>query len=184
MTSVAPSRILVAGIGNIFLGDDGFGVETARRLQARALPEGVTVQDFGIRGLDLAYALLDPYDAVIFVDTASRGESAGTLYLIEPEIDPSATATLDAHGMDPVKVLALARALGAQPARTWIVGCEPGFMPLADSEDVVMELTPRVEAAVGEAVKMVEELTGRVVRGHGMDGDCALFGKGGELLCG
>lgn len=153
-------RILVAGIGNIFLGDDGFGVEVARQLAGRAFPEGVRVADFGIRGLDLAYALLDDYDAVIFVDTASRGGKPGTLYLIEPEMDQTGEVTLDAHGMDPVKVLALARALGARLARTFVVGCEPARMLVAqdDEEEVLVELSEPVRAAVDEAVTMVESL--------------------------
>src|SRR5690242_9470084 len=117
-------RILVAGIGNIFLGDDGFGVEVVRRLANRKLPEGVQVVDFGIRGMDLAYALLDHYEAIIFVDIASRGERPGTLYLIEPQIDRDSEVTLDTHGMDLMKVLALARSLGARPARTFLVACE------------------------------------------------------------
>ena len=86
--------------------------------------------------------------------------------MIEPEGDPAGGATLDAHGMDPAKVLSFARALGARPVRTWIVACEPGFVPPAESDDVVMELTPPVEAAVSEAVKMVEELIGRVTCEH------------------
>ncbi len=160
-------RILVAGIGNVFLGDDGFGVETARRLAARPLPDGVRVVDFGIRGMDLVYALLDSYDAVIFLDTASRGEPPGTLTLIEPEIDPSVPMTLDAHGMDPVKVLALARGLGAPPTRILLVACEPGFLPPAESEDVVMALSAPVQAAVEAAVQRVEALIEEIRRGQG-----------------
>src|SRR5579862_195049 len=145
-------RILIAGIGNLFLGDDGFGVETARRLAARPQPEGVRIEDFGIRGLDLVYALMEPFDAVIFVDTVSRREKPGTLYLIEADADENATVLLDAHGMDPVKVLALARSVGAPTSRTFVVGCEPGFMPPPGSDEVVMELTTPVHAAVDEAV--------------------------------
>jgi hydrogenase maturation protease len=156
-------RILIAGIGNIFLGDDGFGVEVVRRLAARSLLEGIRVEDFGIRGMDLAYALLDPYDAVIFVDAVPRGEPPGTLYVIEPNIETESTVTLDGHGMDPVKVLALARVLGAQPTRTFLVGCEPGFVPDADSEDMVMELSAPVQAAIEEAVRMVESLVAELV---------------------
>jgi hydrogenase maturation protease len=151
-------RILVAGIGNLFLGDDGFGVETARRLAERPLPQGVQVADYGIRGLDLAYALLEPYDAVIFIDIATRGEPPGTLYLIEPNLPSDGVATLDAHGMDPVKVLKLARSLGAPPTRSFVVGCEPGFLPPPDSEDVVMALSEPVQAAIEGAVQMVVEL--------------------------
>src|SRR5947209_15032646 len=98
-------RILIAGIGNVFLADDGFGVEVATRLSDRPLPEGVQVVDFGIRGTDLVYALLEERDVVIFVDTGPRGGKPGTLYLIEPEVRESGDVTIDTHGMDPVKVL-------------------------------------------------------------------------------
>src|ERR1700723_2432639 len=80
------ASVLVAGIGNIFLGDDGFGVEVVRGLTTRSMPEGVTVKDFGIRGFDLAYALLDPWDTVILVDALPRGEAAGTLFVLEPDL--------------------------------------------------------------------------------------------------
>ena len=106
-------RVLIAGIGNIFLGDDGFGVEVVTRLAGSGLPEGVEVKDFGIRGMDLAYALQDDYDLVVFVDATPRGEEPGTVYLIEPEIEEDGEVSLDTHGMDPVKVIKLARALGA-----------------------------------------------------------------------
>ena len=154
-----PQRILVAGIGNIFLGDDGFGVEVARRLAQRTLPDGVQVVDFGIRGMDLAYALLEDYDAVILLDAASRGQKPGTLYLIEPQMDQDGAVALDTHGTDPVKVLVLARALGARPIRTWLVACEPGRLGAGDDdEDVLVELSAPVQAAVEEAVSMVESL--------------------------
>jgi hydrogenase maturation protease len=157
-------RILVAGIGNVFLGDDGFGVETTRRLASRPLPENVRVEDFGIRGLDLAYALLDPYDALIFVDAAPLRQEPGTLCLIEPEIASNDVATLDAHGMVPVKALALARSMGAKPTCTYLVACQPGFLPDPESEDVIIELSPPVEAAVGEAIQMIEALIEKIVR--------------------
>ena len=83
------AKILVACVGNIFLGDDGFGVEVALALSKRQLPESVSVKDFGIRGFDLAYALLDPWDAVIIVDALPRGEAAGTLYVVEPDLQPA-----------------------------------------------------------------------------------------------
>jgi hydrogenase maturation protease len=154
-----PQRILVAGIGNIFLGDDGFGVEVARRLVQRALPDGVQVVDFGIRGMDLAYALLEDYDAVILVDAAPRGEKPGSLYLIEPQLDQDGEIALDTHGMDPARVLALARALGARSTRIWLVACEPARLVEGDDyEDVLVELSAPVQAAVEEAVSMVEAL--------------------------
>ncbi len=152
-------RILVAGIGNIFLGDDGFGVEVVRRLAGRALPEGVEVVDFGIRGLDLAYALQDDYELVVFVDATPRGEKPGTVYLIEPEIEEDGQVVLDTHGMDPVKVIKFARALGARPARTLVVGCEPQVVLSGeDYEEILMELSEPVRAAVEEAAKLVESL--------------------------
>jgi len=158
MTEPMAESILVAGIGNIFLGDDGFGVEVARRLAARALPAGVRVVDFGIRGMDLVYALLEDHDALIFVDAAPRGEPPGTLYLIEPRIEQDGEVTLATHGMDQVKVIKLARALGARPARTYLVACEPAVLGSEDDEDVLVELSAPVQAAVDEAVKMVESL--------------------------
>lgn len=152
-------RILVAGIGNIFLGDDGFGVEVVRQLAGRELPEGVEVKDFGVRGLDLAYALQDDYEVVIFVDATPRGDKPGTVYLIEPEIEEDGEVMLDAHGMDPVKVIKLSRVLGAKPTRTLVVGCEPQTVVSGDNyEDVLVELSEPVRAAVEEAVKLVGSL--------------------------
>jgi hydrogenase maturation protease len=152
-------RILIAGVGNIFLGDDGFGVEVVRRLARRGLSEGVEVVDFGIRGMDLAYTLQDDYEVVIFVDATPRGEEPGTVYLLEPEIEEDGEVSLDAHGMDPVKVIKLSRALGARPARTLVVGCEPQIIVSGeDYDDMLMELSEPVLAAVEEAAKLVESL--------------------------
>jgi hydrogenase maturation protease len=151
-------RILVAGIGNVFLGDDGFGVEVARRLARHELPAGVEVSDFGIRGMDLAYALQADYEAVVFVDTAPRGEAPGTISVLEPELDPG-EVTIDTHGMDPVRVLGLARALGHVPSRVLIVACEPEQIVHGEhDEDLVCELSRPVRAAVDEAVHVVESL--------------------------
>jgi hydrogenase maturation protease len=156
-------RVLVAGVGNVFLGDDGFGVEVVRRLAGRELPEGVEVADFGIRGMDLAYALQDTYDVVIFVDAIPRGEEPGTVYLLEPEIEEDGEVSLDTHGMDPVKVIKLARALGAKPPRTLVVGCEPQVVVSGeDYDDMSMELSEPVRAAVEEAAKLVESLVGEI----------------------
>ncbi len=153
----AGARILVAGIGNVFLGDDGFGVALAGRLATGALPAGVDVVDFGIRGMDLAYALGDGYDAAVLLDATPRDQAPGTLYVIEPELDPSEVA-LDTHGMDPVKVLALARTLGGSPPRVLVVGCEPLTRMSEDDEVVVAELSEPVRAALDEAVRLVESL--------------------------
>jgi hydrogenase maturation protease len=158
-------RILVAGIGNIFLGDDGFGVEVVKRLAGRELPEGVEVVDFGIRGLDLAYALQRDYELVVFVDATPRGQEPGTVYLIEPEIEDDGEVSLDTHGMDPVKVIKLSRALGAGPTRTLVVGCEPQVVVSGeDYEDMLMELSEPVQAAVEEAVKLVGSLVERIAK--------------------
>jgi hydrogenase maturation protease len=158
-TLMVLKRILVAGVGNVFLGDDGFGVEVARRLAGRELSEDVEVADFGIRGMDLAYALQDDYEVVIFVDAIPRGEKPGTVYLLEPEIEEDGEVVLDTHGMDPVKVIKLARALGAPPTRTLVVGCEPQVVVSGeDYDDMVMELSEPVHRAVEEAVRLVESL--------------------------
>ncbi|NXY98978.1 hydrogenase maturation protease [Streptomyces sp. BR123] len=155
-------RILVAGIGNVFLGDDGFGVETVRRLSAPGtrLPDGVETADIGIRGVHLAYRLLDGYDTLVLVDATARGGAPGTLYLIEATGDgpvaPQAPV-LDGHQMSPDAVLALLDTLcagtgAAPPRRTWVVGCEPGCL------DEGIGLSPPVAAAVDEAVRMVLDL--------------------------
>jgi hydrogenase maturation protease len=146
-------RILVAGLGNVFLGDDGFGVEVSRRLAGRRLPDGVRVVDFGIRGLDLTYTLLDGWDAAILVDAAPRGGRPGTLYVLEPKLDSDAPAAVEPHSMDPVKVLALVRELGGTPPLLRVVGCEP-----AAAGEFEMGLSPAVEAAIDPAVALVEEL--------------------------
>jgi hydrogenase maturation protease len=155
--------VLVAGIGNVFLGDDGFGVALAGRLARRELPAGVEVVDFGIRGMDLAYAMLDGWDAVILLDATPRGEAPGTLYVIEPDIEAIDVAP-EAHGMDPVKVLALARTLGGgTPPRTLVLGCEPLTRLDADSDEIVASLTAPVAAALAEAERMVAELVEDIV---------------------
>ncbi len=161
-------RVLVAGIGNIFMGDDGFGVEVARRLAERDWPTGVDVADFGIRGMDLMYALGEGYDAAVFVDAVPRGEPPGTLSVIEPRLDGDGEATLDAHGMDPVKVLALARQLGDVPERILIVGCEPAVRMTGDEEELVGELSEPVRAAIDGAVQMVDSVVQDLIeRGGG-----------------
>ena len=160
-------RTLIACIGNIFLGDDGFGVEVARQLLTKQYPKGVQVVDFGIRGMELAYTLLDDYDTLVLVDAVPRGGQPGTVYLIEPDLtqmNPEKGAeagrvALDAHSMDPVKVLAFARTLGARPIHTLLVGCEPAVLGAGDEyEEMLMGLSEPVQAAVPEAVKMIETL--------------------------
>jgi hydrogenase maturation protease len=150
--------ILVAGIGNIFLGDDGFGVEVARRLAERALPEGVEVRDFGIRGMDLAFALMDPYEAAIMVDAAQRGEPPGTLSLLEASL-PAGDVAMDTHGWEPHKVMALAQGLGATLPPIYVVACEPQVLISGDDNpDLLVDLSEPVRSAVDEAIRMVEQL--------------------------
>jgi hydrogenase maturation protease len=159
MAGPAPprTRVLVAGIGNVFLADDGFGVEVAALLDREELPAGVEVRDFGIRGLALAYELQEGWDAVVLVDAVPRGGQPGTLYVIEPEIEDGQMA-MDAHGMDPVKVLGLARSLGSLPPRILVVGCEPEVHMTGEEEDIVMELSAAVRAATVEAVGLVRSV--------------------------
>jgi hydrogenase maturation protease len=158
-----PLRVLVAGIGNVFLGDDGFGVMLADRLSRRQWPAGVQVADFGIRGMDLAYTLLDGWDAAILLDAAPRGEAPGTLYVIEPELDADDVAP-EAHGMDPVTVLALARSLGGTPPRTLVLGCEPQTH-MTEDDEIVAELTEPVQVALDHAELLFASLVDDLMRG-------------------
>jgi hydrogenase maturation protease len=158
--------ILIAGIGNIFLGDDAFGVEVALSLSRRQLPDCVSVKDFGIRGFDLAYSLLDPWDAVILADALPRGETPGTIFLIEPALpspdDLSLPDTaMNPHGMDPVRVLNLAASMGPISAQVFLVGCEPN--DFGDELEGRMGLSVPVQAAVEEASDMIEQLVGRIL---------------------
>lgn len=148
------TRLLVAGVGNIFLADDAFGPEVIRALERRPLPAEVRVRDFGIRGMDLAYELLGGYDTAVLVDAAVRGHRPGTLSLIEPELpDGSGGATPpEAHGMDPAKVLALAAHLGDEPLpRVLVLACEPEVRPRGD-EDIAPGISATVRDAVERAV--------------------------------
>src|ERR1700760_1850917 len=151
--------VLVAGVGNIFLGDDGFGVEVARRLGAASLPDGVQVGDYGTSGMHLAYDLADHgYGTTILVDAAPRGEPPGTLTVLEigaqdrPALPPEGSQLFNGHGMQPEVVLSVLDMLGAEPGRILVVACEPG------SAGPGMGLSAPVEAAVGEAVALVTRL--------------------------
>lgn len=244
-------RLLVAGVGNLFLGDDGFGVAVARRLaelqserppdqraeppaeppaegtvhsaqsdrgkrsdaggehgadrqadggaaagtsgrDARpALPTGVDVADFGIRGMDLVYALNRGYDGVVLLDALPRGEPPGTLTVLEPEVPDGETVFLDTHGMDPARVLRFARQLGPVPEETVIVGCEPSAVPAAEptGEDMTMELSAPVQGAAERAVELVRTLADRFMV-HGRfhpapeDGDAAPAGGSADAAAG
>jgi len=158
------ARVLVAGVGNVLLADDGFGVEAARLLAQRELPGGVKVADFGIRGMDLAYELQEDYDVAILLDAVPRGEPPGTLFVIEHDPQDESDGALDPHGMDPLRVLALARVLGAVPPRVLVVGCEPAVTVPPDDERLVMELSPPVREAARRAVELVETLIEEEVR--------------------
>lgn len=150
-------RLLVAGVGNIFLADDAFGPEVIRALDRRPLPPPVRVHDYGIRGMDLAYDLLDGYDTAVLVDTARRGHHPGTLSLIEAE-PPDGGVVPEAHGMDPAKVLALATHLGEEPLpRVLVLACEPELLPTGD-EDILPGLSTPVREAVGRAVDALHTL--------------------------
>jgi len=169
-TPTIPPRILIACIGNIFLGDDAFGVEVARRLAGRALPSGVRVVDFGIRGVDLAFALLDDTnDIVLMVDAVPRGELPGTLYVIElewketEEPDCSLSLPLETHALDPARVIRLVSALGGRAKRLLVLGCEP--TPLDPDDDAMEELSAPVRAAVDEAVLMIDSLITQIRSG-------------------
>ena len=163
------ATILVAGIGNIFLGDDGFGVEVARQLAAREHAESVRIADFGIRGFDLAFALLDEPAATILVDAMPRGEEPGTVYVLEPDLEgdePASTpdhaeGSFQGHAMTPDSVFALVRALGGRPSNVTVVGCEP--LTFGPENEGCMGLSEPVANAVPEAVAIVEQLLVRLV---------------------
>lgn len=160
------THILVAGVGNIFRGDDGFGCEVAQRLARRPLPAAATVVDFGIRGIDLSYALLDGYDAAIIIDTAMRREVPGTVTIVVPERDGPESADprdlmLEPHSLDPAKVLRFVGAMGGECQQLVLVACEPATF--GDEQDGAMGLSPAVFAAVDHAVSAVERLVGDYV---------------------
>jgi hydrogenase maturation protease len=158
--------ILVAGIGNIFLGDDAFGVEVVRRLITRSLPAETRVVDFGIRGLDLAYALQDGYETTILIDAFPHGKTPGTVSIVEPdaqEINAPPDSLVEAHSMHPLNVLRIAAAMNGSLKRVLLVGCEPASL---GGEEGYMGLSEPVEAAVEEAVNATEALVRRLLAGE------------------
>ena len=156
----ARGRTLVAGIGNVFLSDDGFGVEAVRRLSRQPVPDDVDIVDTGVRGVHLAYQLLDGYRTLVLVDATARGGAPGTVYRIEdpqPAQEGTGEALIDGHRMTPGAVLSLLDALsagtgGSRPEQVFVVGCEPAGL------DEGMGLSEPVEAAVDEAVRVVLEI--------------------------
>ena len=161
-----PTRsILVAGIGNIFMGDDGFGVEVVSKLASHSFPPGVRVADFGIRGFDLAYALLDGYETTILVDAYPGEGQPGTLFVVEPDLQNLNSAGaqagfVDPHGMNPLNVLHMALNMGAQLKRILLVGCVPATL---GPEEGQMGLSEPVAAALDEAVQLVDSLVVRIL---------------------
>jgi hydrogenase maturation protease len=156
-------RILVAGIGNIFFGDDAFGCEVLRELSQREWPEDVRVEDFGIRSYDLAYAIMDGYDAVIFVDATPRGLPPGTVSLIEldaPTLESDADEIIDAHSMNPVSVLQMVRSLGGDTQQLYLVGCEPAVL-----ETEELGLSAAVQAALPHAAELTESVVSALLDG-------------------
>ncbi len=155
-------HILIAGIGNIFPGDDGFGVAVAQRLERRALPDGVIVKDYGIRGFDLAYAMMGDYDATILIDAMPRGGKPGTLYTVDATHNEfQAEARSEINTMNPFKVLQLVQMIGGQPRRVFVVGCEPASV--GDKIGGQRGLSPSVENTLDEAVTLVESLVQKLV---------------------
>jgi hydrogenase maturation protease len=158
--------ILVAGIGNIFLGDDAFGVEVVRRLAARNLPAEARVVDFGIRGLDLAYALQDGYETTILIDAFPHGQTPGTVSIVEPdikEINAPPDSLVEAHSMHPLNVLRMAAAMNGPLNRVLLVGCEPASL---GGDEGYMGLSEPVEVAVEEAANTTEALLKRLLAGE------------------
>jgi hydrogenase maturation protease len=154
---VTTAGILVAGIGNVFLGDDGFGVAVVQRLAERPLPDDVCLLDAGIRGFDLALALLDTRRGAILIDVTRRGGAPGQLHVLEPELPPDGGArAIEPHALDPVQVLALVRALGQGPEHLYLVGCEPAA--LGADGDIAPGLSAPVAAAVEPAIELVQAL--------------------------
>ncbi len=166
-TTQKPS-ILIAGIGNIFLGDDGFGVEVVRRLAARKLPAGVRVADFGIRGFDLTYALQDGYTTTILVDAFPHGQEPGTISIIEPDMNDVGSqeapqAGVDTHGMNPLNVLRMAAAMGAPLKGILLLGCEPATLGPDEGQ---IGLSDPVEKAVNEAVDLLDSVISKILAGN------------------
>ena len=161
---VQTPSVLIAGIGNIFLGDDAFGVEVVRRLAGRNLPQRVKAIDFGIRGFDLAYALLDGSDVVILVDACPRGGKPGSLYVLEPDLNPldvseADQTSVDAHSMNPMNVIRMAKSMGGELKKILLVGCEPATL---GPEEGQRGLSGSVAAAVDEAVTLIESLVAKI----------------------
>jgi hydrogenase maturation protease len=167
------SRTLIAGVGNIFMGDDAFGCEVAQRLGRRKLPAGVDVVDFGIRAMDLRYTLTEGYDFAILIDTVKRGGAPGTLYVIEPDLSGSDGGTdpdeqlIGAHDLDLAGILRCVALLRKRGPRVLLVGCEPEFL---GGDYGCIGLTAAVSAAVDKAVAEVQTVLKELPRGRAARG--------------
>lgn len=160
--SVKKKRVMIAGVGNMFMKDDGFGGAVIKTMLHKEFPEGVEVKDFGTGGLKLAYDLMKGYDGLILLDASQRGEKPGTLYIIEPnekEISPDLQqgGPIDPHGADPVTVLRFVKSVGSWPGKVFIVACEP-----ENVEDYAIGLSAPVSASIDKAVEMVEGLINEI----------------------
>ena len=156
--SYVRKRVMIAGIGNMFMKDDGFGSAVVKRIMNKKFPEGVEVKDFGTGGLKLAYDLMKGYDGLIFLDASSRGEKPGTLYVIEPNEndfsnDLEQGGPIDPHGADPVTVLRFVKSIGSWPAKVFIVACEPEAV-----DDFEIGLSEPVNTAIDTAIEMVDDI--------------------------
>jgi hydrogenase maturation protease len=155
-------RILIAGIGNIFMGDDAFGCRVADDLAHHDMPDQVQVQDFGIRSYDLAYAMMEDYDAVIVIDAMVMGERPGTVSLVDADkadLKDLAVGEPDTHSMNPLTALRLVKAMGGVVGHLYVVGCEPAVMGIEE-----IGLSEPVRAAVPSAVAMVEDLVHELIK--------------------
>lgn len=161
-------KILIAGIGNIFLADDGFGVEVAGKLANHSFPQGVRVADFGIRGFDLAYALMEGYETTILVDAYPGEGQPGALFVIEPDLQnlnsgETEQGFIEPHAMNPVQVLRMAKNMGGELKRVLVVGCVPATL---GPEEGQMGLSEPVTAAVDEAIILIDSLVARILAGE------------------
>jgi hydrogenase maturation protease len=169
-------RTLVAGVGNLFLHDDAFGVEVARLLAGRPSQPGVTIKDFGIRGVHLVYELLDGYDLFVLIDTSARGQAPGTVTVLEvdpADAVPAAAAVMDAHSLAPDEIFSMLTAMGGTPGRSLVVACEPADMSPG------IGLSAPVQAALPYAVRAVEEIL-RTSAAEGRRTDADKADQGGD----
>jgi hydrogenase maturation protease len=160
-------RTLVAGVGNVFLRDDAFGVEVVRLLAEQPCPPGVEIRDFGIRGVHLVYELLNGCDLLVLVDAAPRGEEPGTVTVLEvdpPEPDALPQPVIDAHSLTPDGIFALLSSLGGRAGRSLVVACEPADVSAG------MGLSEPVQQALPHAVRAVQDILARAAGEQGIDG--------------